>query len=481
MKNRERLGSRLGFIMLSAGCAIGCGNVWKFPWMCGQNGGGSFMLLYIICLVVLGLPAMTMEFSVGRAAQASPIRMYQKLEKPGCKWGIFGIASLIGNIALMAFYTVVTGWIIYYFIKFLTGQNADFGFTQMITNPTVNVVFLLVTVVVAFAILSFNLQGGLERITKYMMLALLVLMLVLAVHSLPLPGAAEGLKFYLVPDFAAMAEIGVGNVIFGALSQAFFTLSIGAGSMTIFGSYLGKDRSLLGESLHITILDTFVALMAGLIIIPACFAFGVEPGAGPGLVFITLPNVFNQMTGGKIWGALFFLFMSFASLSTVIAVFENIISYSMDRKGWSRGKAVIVNMVAMILLSLPAVFGFNILSGIQPLGAGTNIMDLEDFIVSNNILPLGSVVFVMFCVSKYGWGWKRFIKEADTGEGLKFPANVQKYMLYVIPAIVVVIYLKGYYDMFSPKGPVVLTVWMIVSLLVLGLVGWIIFGKNKTK
>ena len=481
MKNRERLGSRLGFIMLSAGCAIGCGNVWKFPWMCGQNGGGSFMLLYIICLVVLGLPAMTMEFSVGRAAQASPIRMYQKLEKPGCKWGIFGIASLIGNIALMAFYTVVTGWIIYYFIKFLTGQNADFGFTQMITNPTVNVVFLLVTVVVAFAILSFNLQGGLERITKYMMLALLVLMLVLAVHSLPLPGAAEGLKFYLVPDFAAMAEIGIGNVIFGALSQAFFTLSIGAGSMTIFGSYLGKDRSLLGESLHITILDTFVALMAGLIIIPACFAFGVEPGAGPGLVFITLPNVFNQMTGGKIWGALFFLFMSFASLSTVIAVFENIISYSMDRKGWSRGKAVIVNMAAMILLSLPAVFGFNILSGIQPLGAGTNIMDLEDFIVSNNILPLGSVVFVMFCVSKYGWGWKNFIKEADTGEGLKFPANVQKYMLYVIPAIVVVIYLKGYYDMFSPKGPVVLTVWMIVSLLVLGLVGWIIFGKNKTK
>ena len=481
MQERERLGSRLGFIMLSAGCAIGCGNVWKFPWMCGQNGGGSFMLLYILCLLVLGLPVMVMEFAVGRAAQASPIYMYQRLEKPGQRWGLFGVISLIGNIALMAFYTVVTGWILYYFVKFLTGSNADFGFAQMIADPKVNVTYLFVVVVAAFVLLSFNLQGGLERVTKYMMSALLVLMLVLAVHSLPLPGAAEGLKFYLVPDFAAMAEIGIGNVIFGALSQAFFTLSIGAGSMTIFGSYLGKDRSLLGESLHITILDTFVALMAGLIIIPACFAFGVEPGAGPGLVFITLPNVFNQMTGGKIWGALFFLFMSFASLSTVIAVFENIISYSMDRKGWSRGKAVIVNMVAMILLSLPAVFGFNILSGIQPLGAGTNIMDLEDFIVSNNILPLGSVVFVMFCVSKYGWGWKNFIKEADTGEGLKFPANVQKYMLYVIPAIVVVIYLKGYYDMFSPKGPVVLTVWMIVSLLVLGLVGWIIFGKNKTK
>ena len=295
MQNRERLGSRLGFIMLSAGCAIGCGNVWKFPWMCGQNGGGSFMLLYIICLVVLGLPAMTMEFSVGRAAQASPIRMYQKLEKPGCKWGIFGIASLIGNIALMAFYTVVTGWIIYYFIKFLTGQNADFGFTQMITNPTVNVVFLLVTVVVAFAILSFNLQGGLERITKYMMLALLVLMLVLAVHSLPLPGAAEGLKFYLVPDFGKID----GSVVVGAMNQAFFTLSVGMGGMAIFGSYIEKEHSLMGESVHIIVLDTLVAVLAGIIMFPACFTYGLEVNAGPSLLFDTMATVFNNMTGGR--------------------------------------------------------------------------------------------------------------------------------------------------------------------------------------
>ena len=329
MKNRERLGSRLGFIMLSAGCAIGCGNVWKFPWMCGQNGGGSFMLLYIICLVVLGLPAMTMEFSVGRAAQASPIRMYQKLEKPGCKWGIFGIASLIGNIALMAFYTVVTGWIIYYFIKFLTGQNADFGFTQMITNPTVNVVFLLVTVVVAFAILSFNLQGGLERITKYMMLALLVLMLVLAVHSLPLPGAAEGLKFYLVPDFGKID----GSVVVGAMNQAFFTLSLGVGAMEIFGSYMSRDYTLAGESLRICALDTCVAICSGLIIFPACFSYGVSPDAGPKLIFITLPNVFANMTGGRLWGTLFFVFMTFASFSTIIAVFQNIISLATDLTG----------------------------------------------------------------------------------------------------------------------------------------------------
>ena len=298
MKNRERLGSRLGFIMLSAGCAIGCGNVWKFPWMCGQNGGGSFMLLYIICLVVLGLPAMTMEFSVGRAAQASPIRMYQKLEKPGCKWGIFGIASLIGNIALMAFYTVVTGWIIYYFIKFLTGQNADFGFTQMITNPTVNVVFLLVTVVVAFAILSFNLQGGLERITKYMMLALLVLMLVLAVHSLPLPGAAEGLKFYLVPDFGKID----GSVVVGAMNQAFFTLSVGMGGMAIFGSYIEKEHSLMGESVHIIVLDTLVAVLAGIIMFPACFTYGLEVNAGPSLLFDTMATGVQQHDWGPLVG-----------------------------------------------------------------------------------------------------------------------------------------------------------------------------------
>ncbi|MDB8777398.1 MULTISPECIES: sodium-dependent transporter [unclassified Ruminococcus] len=488
MKERETFGSRLGFILVSAGCAIGLGNVWKFPYMAGKYGGAAFILIYLIFLVLLGLPVLVCEFAVGRASRKSTARAFHDLEPEGANFHNFSYMSMVSNYVLMMFYTMVAGWMLYYCYAMAAGkldgkdsaQVADY-FTGLQDSAGTMTLWMIIVVVLSFGVCSLGVQRGLEKITKVMMICLLALIVVLAVHSLTLDGAMEGVKFYLVPDFAAMAEIGIGNVIFGALSQAFFTLSIGAGSMTIFGSYLGKDRSLLGESLHITILDTFVALMAGLIIIPACFAFGVEPGAGPGLVFITLPNVFNQMTGGKIWGALFFLFMSFASLSTVIAVFENIISYSMDRKGWSRGKAVIVNMVAMILLSLPAVFGFNILSGIQPLGAGTNIMDLEDFIVSNNILPLGSVVFVMFCVSKYGWGWKRFIKEADTGEGLKFPANVQKYMLYVISAIVVVIYLKGYYDMFSPKGPVVLTVWMLVSLLVLGLVGWIIFGKNKTK
>ena len=439
MKERETFGSRLGFILVSAGCAIGLGNVWKFPYMAGKYGGAAFILIYLIFLVLLGLPVLVCEFAVGRASRKSTARAFHDLEPEGANFHNFSYMSMVSNYVLMMFYTMVAGWMLYYCYAMAAGkldgkdsaQVADY-FTGLQDSAGTMTLWMIIVVVLSFGVCSLGVQRGLEKITKVMMICLLALIVVLAVHSLTLDGAMEGVKFYLVPDFAAMAEIGIGNVIFGALSQAFFTLSIGAGSMTIFGSYLGKDRSLLGESLHITILDTFVALMAGLIIIPACFAFGVEPGAGPGLVFITLPNVFNQMTGGKIWGALFFLFMSFASLSTVIAVFENIISYSMDRKGWSRGKAVIVNMVAMILLSLPAVFGFNILSGIQPLGAGTNIMDLEDFIVSNNILPLGSVVFVMFCVSKYGWGWKRFIKEADTGEGLKFPANVQKYMLYVI-------------------------------------------------
>ena len=439
MKNRERLGSRLGFIMLSAGCAIGCGNVWKFPWMCGQNGGGSFMLLYIICLVVLGLPAMTMEFSVGRAAQASPIRMYQKLEKPGCKWGIFGIASLIGNIALMAFYTVVTGWIIYYFIKFLTGQNADFGFTQMITNPTVNVVFLLVTVVVAFAILSFNLQGGLERITKYMMLALLVLMLVLAVHSLPLPGAAEGLKFYLVPDFGKID----GSVVVGAMNQAFFTLSLGIGAMAILGSYIGKERSLLGESVNIAILDTFVAITSGLIIFPACFTFHVDQTSGPSLIFITLPNIFNHIPLGRLWGSLFFLFMFFAAFSTILAVFENIISCGMELTGCSRQKSCAVNLVLIIVLSLPCVLGYNVWNWKGFSIFGGSVLDLEDFLVSNLFLPLGSLVYLLFCTSRYGWGWKNFTKEANSGKGLKVQRWMRGYMCYVLPVLVAVILVLG--------------------------------------
>lgn len=488
MKERETFGSRLGFILVSAGCAVGLGNVWKFPYMTGKYGGAAFILIYLVFLVLLGLPILVSEFAVGRSSRLSTARAFHKLEPEGSNFHKYSYMGMIGNYMLMMFYTMVAGWMMYYGYVMATGKLSGASsdevsgfFSNLMTSTGTMTGWMIVAVLLAFGVCSLGLQNGIERITKVMMICLLALIVVLAVHSVTLDGAMEGVKFYLVPNLDNIRAAGLGNVIFGALSQAFFTLSIGIGAMEIFGSYMGKECTLAGESINILILDTFVALMAGLIIIPACFAFNVEPGAGPGLVFITLPNVFNQMAGGRLWGALFFLFMSFASLSTVIAVFENIISYSMDRKGWSRGKAVIVNMAAMILLSLPAVFGFNILSGIQPLGAGTNIMDLEDFIVSNNILPLGSVVFVMFCVSKYGWGWKRFIKEADTGEGLKFPANVQKYMLYVIPAIVVVIYLKGYYDMFSPKGPVVLTVWMIVSLLVLGLVGWIIFGKNKTK
>ena len=436
---REKLGSRLGFILLSAGCAIGCGNVWKFPWMCGQNGGGSFMLLYIICLVVLGLPAMTMEFSVGRAAQASPIRMYQKLEKPGCKWGIFGIASLIGNIALMAFYTVVTGWIIYYFIKFLTGQNADFGFTQMITNPTVNVVFLLVTVVVAFAILSFNLQGGLERITKYMMLALLVLMLVLAVHSLPLPGAAEGLKFYLVPDFGKID----GSVVVGAMNQAFFTLSLGVGAMEIFGSYMSRDYTLAGESLRICALDTCVAICSGLIIFPACFSYGVSPDAGPKLIFITLPNVFANMTGGRLWGTLFFVFMTFASFSTIIAVFQNILACLQESFGWSLKRACAVGTVFILLASVPCILGFNLWSGVQPMGPGSTVLDAEDFLVSNLLLPIGSLIYLLFCVTRWGWGFDNYLTEANTGKGLRLPRWFKPYFSVVLPLLIVFILVQG--------------------------------------
>lgn len=486
MKERETFGSRLGFILVSAGCAIGLGNVWKFPYMAGKYGGAAFILIYLIFLVLLGLPVLVCEFAVGRASRKSTARAFHDLEPEGANFHNFSYMSMVSNYVLMMFYTMVAGWMLYYCYAMAAGklagkdsaQVADY-FTGLQDSAGTMTLWMIIVVVLSFGVCSLGVQRGLEKITKVMMMCLLALIVVLAVHSLTLDGAMEGVKFYLVPDFAAMAEIGIGNVIFGALSQAFFTLSIGAGSMTIFGSYLGKDRSLLGESLHITILDTFVALMAGLIIIPACFAFGVEPGAGPGLVFITLPNVFNQMTGGKIWGALFFLFMSFAALSTVIAVFENILSFAMDLWGWKRNKAVLFNIVLLIILSMPAILGFGPWSGIQILGEGTNIMDLEDFIISNNILPLGSVIFVIFCASKNGWGWDNFIKEANTGKGIKFPTCIRNYMLWVIPIVVAIIYLKGYYDMFQPKGNTYLIPWMIVGIAMLILVGWIVFGHSK--
>ena len=439
MKNRERLGSRLGFIMLSAGCAIGCGNVWKFPWMCGQNGGGGFMLVYLACLVLLGLPAIVMEFAVGRASQASPVFMYRKLEKPGHKWGIFGIVCLIGNIALMAFYTVVTGWIIYYFVKFLTGQNDSFGFEAMITNPGVNVTFLLVTVVAAFAILSFNLQGGLERVTKYMMVSLLILMMVLAIHGLTLSGAKEGLKFYLVPDFSKID----GSVVVSAMNQAFFTLSTGMGGMAIFGSYIGKERALVGEGIQITLLDTFVAIMSGVIIFPACMSYNIPTDSGPSLIFVTLPKVFEHMSGGRFWGAMFFLFMTFAALSTVIAVLENIIACNMEAFGWNRKKAGVINLFIIIIMSIPCILGFNVLSGFTPLGAGTNVLDLEDFLVSSLILPIGSLVILLFCTTKLGWGYDNYMNEVNTGKGIGMPKIFKFYLKYILPLIILFIIIDG--------------------------------------
>lgn len=438
MKNRERLGSRLGFIMLSAGCAIGCGNVWKFPWMCGQNGGGGFMLVYLACLVLLGLPAIVMEFAVGRASQASPVFMYRKLEKPGHKWGIFGIVCLIGNIALMAFYTVVTGWIIYYFVKFLTGQNDSFGFETMITNPGVNVTFLLVTVVAAFAILSFNLQGGLERVTKYMMVSLLILMMVLAIHGLTLSGAKEGLKFYLVPDFSKID----GSVVVSAMNQAFFTLSTGMGGMAIFGSYIGKDRSLMGESVHVIVLDTFVAVIAGVIMFCACFTYGLEVNAGPSLLFDTMATVFSHMPGGRWWGALFFLFMVFAAMSTVLGVCENILAMVRELTGWSRPKGCVVCAAGIFVLALTTALGYSVIK-FQPFAEGTAWLDLWDFIVSNNILPLGSLVLALFCCNKFGWGWDKFMEEANAGKGLKIKSWMKPIFKYFVPAAILFIYIYG--------------------------------------
>lgn len=439
MEKREKLGSRLGFIMLSAGCAIGCGNVWKFPWSCGQNGGGGFMLIYIICLIVLGFPAMTMEFSLGRAAQASPLYMYSKLaKKPAKKWNALGYVCLAGNIALMAFYTVVCGWLIYYFVKFLTGNSADLGFSAMISNPSVNVTFLAVTVILAFLILSFGLQNGLEKITKYMMLALLALVLVLAVKSIMLPGAAEGLSFYLIPDFSKIT----GNTIVAAMNQAFFTLSVGMGSMAIFGSYINKDRALIGESITIISLDTFVAIMAGLIIFPACFSYGLEVNAGPSLLFDTMATVFNNMEGGRWWGTLFFLFMVFAAMSTVLAVCENIVAMVKEKTRLSRKKCCLLCGILVFCLGLTTALGYSILS-FQPFGEGTAWLDLWDFIVSNNILPLGSLVVATFCCSKFGWGWDNMIKEANTGKGPKIKPWMKPIFQYVVPIAIVFIYVYG--------------------------------------
>lgn len=450
MEQREQLGSRLGFILLSAGCAIGIGNVWKFPYMVGQYGGGAFVLIYLFFLVILGIPVMTMEFAMGRAGQRSPARLYQQLEPKGSKWHLHGYVAMAGNYILMMFYTSVAGWMLDYFVRTAGGQfvGADTNgvaaqFSQMLGDPLRMALFMGIIVVLGFLVCSFSLQKGLERITKWMMVALLVIMVVLAINSVCTAGGSQGLRFYLVPDLARMKKVGIGNVVAGAMNQAFFTLSLGIGAMAIFGSYIGKERALMGESARVAALDTLVALCSGLIIFPACFAYGVQPDSGPSLIFITLPNIFNHMPLGRVWGSLFFVFMSFAAFSTVLGVFENIVSCTMDLSGWSRKKACLFNGILMLLLSMPCVLGFNVLSKFQPLGPGTGVLDLEDFVVSNLLLPLGSLIFIFFCTSRYGWGWKNFTKEANAGKGLKVQRWMRGYMCYVLPVLVAVILVLG--------------------------------------
>lgn len=484
---REKFGSRLGFILVSAGCAIGIGNVWKFPYLCGQYGGAAFILLYLIFLFILGIPVLVCEFSIGRASRRSAALSFEALAPKNTKWHWLKYISIVGCYMLMMYYTTVCGWMLNYCSKHIggefIGQNSDYitsDFTNMLSNAPTMVFWTVVSCAIGFIICFFGVQKGVERVSKYMMSSLLVLMIILAIHSVFLKGAGEGIRFYLIPNFKDMVNKGVGNVVFAAMSQAFFTLSIGIGAMLIFGSYLDKDRSLAGEATTVTILDTCVALMAGFIIIPACFAYGIEPDAGPSLIFLTIPNLFTQMPGGRIWGALFFCFLSFAALSTVVAVFENIIAFDMDLFKWSRRKSVIISAVLVIILSIPCVLGYNIWSSFEPLGAGSAVLDLEDFIVSNNLLPLGSLAFLLFCTKKNGWGWNNFIQEADAGHGMKFPKNLKSYMSYVLPVIIIIIYLKGYYDMFSPMGFKVLAFWMCIAFLFLGFIFFCTLNSVKT-
>lgn len=444
---RERLGSRLGFILLSAGCAIGIGNVWKFPYMVGQYGGGAFVLCYLFFLIILGIPVMTIEFALGRASRKSPVRLYHALEKPGQKWHLHGYAAMAGNYLLMMFYTTVAGWMLHYFFFMAGGTFAGTDvetvgsiFGNMLADPFGMIGFMAAVVLLGFFVCSRGLQNGLEKVNKFMMLALLAIMVILAINSALLKGSGEGLRFYLLPDFDRMSDLGIGNVMSGAMTQAFFTLSLGIGAMAIWGSYIGKERALLGEAVNVGILDTFVAFVSGLIIFPACFAYGVSPDSGPGLIFVTLPNIFNHMPAGRLWGSLFFIFMFFAAFSTVLAVFENIISCCMDLFGWARKKACSINAVVMILLSLPCAVGYNLLSGFQPRGAGSTVLDLEDFLVSNLFLPLGSLIYVVFATSRYGWGWENLTAEANQGKGLKIARWMRPYMTYVLPVIVLIVF-----------------------------------------
>ncbi len=446
---RERFQSRLGFLLVSAGCAVGIGNVWKFPYVTGENGGGVFVLFYLIFLAIMGVPVLTMELAVGRASRKSAVQGYQALQKPGSKWHIHGWFCVAGCCLLMMYYTTVSGWMLGYFFKFAGGVFDGLGaeavesvFPAMLANPVEMTAWMVITVLAGFLICSFGLQKGLERITKWMMLGLLALIALLAVHSLTLPGGMEGVKFYLLPDFGRAMEAGIGHVITAAMNQAFFTLSLGIAAMEVFGSYMKRDNTLTSEAVRICLLDTFVALMAGLIIFPACFAFGVEPGQGPALIFIILPKVFVSMAGGRLWGALFFLFMTFASFSTVIAVFENLQANAIDNFGWTRKKAALANCVFILIASMPCVLGYNLWSGLHLIG-GRDVLDSEDFIVSNLLLPLGSLVYLLFCVSKSGWGYERYLEEANAGEGLRMPRWLRPYFQFVLPVLILIILIQG--------------------------------------
>ena len=454
-KKRATFHSRLGFILVSAGCAVGLGNVWKFPYICGENGGGAFLLIYLLCLLLLGLPIVICEFAIGRGSRRSISQALNILEQPGSRWHITKYAGIAGNYLLMMFYTMVAGWMLYYAFLYGSGkitavsaEETSGFFSRMLDSPALMILFAGIVVVLCIGICALGLQNGIEKITKVMMMLLIVLMLVLVVNSLRLKGAGEGLKYFLVPSFSRLKENGYGSVAFAAMTHAFFTLSVGIGAMEIFGSYLKKGRRITGEAINVVILDTFVAVMAGLIIIPACFAYGVQPDAGPSLLFITLPNVFQHMVGGRIWGCCFFVFMSFAALSTVIAVFENIVSYCMDVWGWTRKKASTVNCVTMFLLSLPCTLGFNVLSGFQPFGEGSSVLDLEDFLLSNNLLPFGALLFLSFCCHRWGWGWNNFIAETDQGQGARFPHWLKPYLQYILPCVLVFLFIQGYVDKF---------------------------------
>ena len=447
---RESFKSRLGFILVSAGCAIGIGNVWRFPYVAGENGGGLFVLLYLVFLVLMGIPVLTMELAVGRASRKSAVLGYKKLEKPKSKWHIHGWFCMFGCYLLMMYYTTVSGWMTSYFYKFATGtfergmtsEQVSGVFSQLQSNPIEMVIWMAIITILGFLVCSRGIQKGIEKVSKVMMIALLVLILALAVNSILLSGAGEGLKFYLVPDFEKVSEIGIGNIVSAAMNQSFFTLSLGIAAMEIFGSYMSKDDTLPGESVKICALDTFVAIMAGLIIFPACFSYGVEPDQGPALIFITLPNVFVNMAGGRIWGTLFFLFMTFACFSTIIAVFENIISFCIDMFKISRKKSVVINAVIILIASLPCVFGFNIWSGFELFGQ--NVLGMEDFLVSNILLPVGSLIYLLFCVTKFGWGFDNYLTECNTGKGMKFARFLKPYFQFVLPILVLIVLVQGF-------------------------------------